>query len=190
MGLLWQAGQRITTSMMNQYYSHSDTTDTAVVAASQQQLTTSYTIPANEPSTDSSYTIKFGGTGQQGSTQQLLTFTVVLQGVVLVVNSSIAASAFAINAAFRFEGEARLICASLGATGGFRAGIHINLAEIANPIGSITAASNNLAYADGNSAAGVIDTTSNMLAVVKCGWAGTVGAPTITNRHTIFSKVS
>lgn len=188
MGTLRVAGGRGTAADQNQYYGFSDVTDTTVTAATAQNLSTPYTIAANEPAVGSSYEIKFGGTGTQGSTARSMAFTVVLQGVVLVANVNVDAGAFAANAGFRFKGVADLFCSATGALGGFRAGIMVNISEVALATGLFTAATQTIGLADANSAASTIDTTAAMTAVVKFAWGSVTGAPTITNRHTKFRK--
>jgi len=191
MGNLIVAGNDLTPAVLNQYYGYADTTSTTVTAATATRLTTSYSIPASEPAAaESAYEILFGGSGTWGSTQQLIGFQLHLQAVSVVANVSIAATAFSASAGFRFAGRALLVCDSTGATGGFYGALDITLTQTANAVLPGTTADNTVAIADANAAAATIDTTSAMAAIVTAGWAGTTGAPTITNRHTVFRKVS
>ncbi len=60
MGNLAVAGQRLTAAFLNQYYGQADTAAQTVTAATQQPLTTSYSIPANEPVVGSAYPLAYG----------------------------------------------------------------------------------------------------------------------------------
>lgn len=191
MGNLWVAGQDPTPAALNQYYGAADTGATAVTANSSTRLTTSYSIPANEPAAaESAYEITFGGSGTWGSTQQALSFELSLQATTICANGTIAAGAFAASASFRFHGRALLVCDTTGATGGFYGSMLVTLTETANNVLPGTAADNTVPLADSNSAAVTIDTTSAMAAIVKCHWASATGSPTITNRMTVFRKIS
>jgi hypothetical protein len=64
MGTLFVTGQKLTAASLNQYYGFSEGADTAVNAASQSNLSTPNTIPTNEASVGSAYTIEFGGSGR------------------------------------------------------------------------------------------------------------------------------
>jgi hypothetical protein len=199
MGVLWAAGSRITASMMNQYYGYSDATTTTVTAAAQTQLTTSYSIPANEVSVSSGYEIEFGGSFTWGSTQQLIAFTLVIGGVTVLNNHpGIAANAFAASAQGRFSGRARFNWSAAGASGAVFADLFVNLSEIANATGvpatinqANVEAVNSVAISDATSAASAaIDSTAAVTCIIKCGWASVTGAPTISNRRTQFKKVA
>jgi hypothetical protein len=190
MGVLFVAGQKLTAAQLNQYYGFSDTTDTTVTAAALTNLTTPYVIPANEPVVGSSYIIRFGGSGTQGSTAQTFSWAIFLAGTQIVANVNVAAAAFAINAQFRFVGEARYTCVATGVTGSFRASIYVDISETANGVGAFTAASQSIGLGDASSANTTIDTTAAMTAVVQSKWGSTTGAPTMTNRETIFQKVA
>jgi hypothetical protein len=190
-GILRVAGQRATAGDQNQYYGFADTAATTVTAATQQPLTTSYSIPAGEPVVGSAYEILFGGNGTWGSTQQLIAFTITLQGVAVVNTvNGIQNTAFAVNAGFRFSGRAVLICDTTGAAGKFHGNLLVVVTESANPVNPGTAANNTVSIGDASAVLATIDTTSGMAALVKCGWASTTGAPTITNRSTHFRKTA
>jgi hypothetical protein len=198
MGVLAVAGQKVPASFPNQYYGAADTTSIAVTAATQTALTTSYSIPANEPAAGSAYELSFGGSGTWGATQQSLAFTLVVGGVVVLNNIILGAQAFSASAAFRFAGRALIVWDSVGATGKLVSEYLINLTQTANnvaPPGTYTqgnfqaAATYGLADANGALSA-AIDTTTSTAVVVKCAWNSTTGAPTITNRHTRFAKVA
>ena len=192
MGVLWSAGSRITASQLNQYYGYSDSATTTVTAAVQTQLTTSYSIPASEPSVTSAYEIEFGGSFTWGATQQLIAFSLVIGGVVVLANHpGIDATAFSVSAAGRFTGRARFNWSAVGASGAVFADLQVNLAETANAAKPGTAADNTVTISDATSAASAaIDSTAAVTCIVKCGWAGTTGAPTISNRHTQFKKTA
>lgn len=189
--MLAVAGQKLPASFLNQGYGFADAATTTVTAASQQPLTTSYSIPANEPAVGSAYEVRFGGNGTWGSTQQQLTFTLVIQGVVVVnLINGIAAAAFNASAAFRFTGLANIVFSATGVSGGAWAGLSYTLSESASAVNPGAAGTNTIGVADANGTVATIDTTSSMAVIVKCGWAATTGAPTISNHHTIFRKIA
>ena len=193
MGNLAVAGQKVPASFPNQYYGVASTSPITVTAATQQPLTQSQNIPANEPILNSTYEVIFGGTGVWGATQQLIALTLVVAGTVVVNTvNGITATVFAANAGFRFNGRAQIIFSAIGVSGSVFGELAYVFAETANAVGAIpvAAASNSVAVSDGNSVAVTVDTTSSMSVVVKCGWAGTTGAPTITNRRTVWRKIA
>jgi hypothetical protein len=191
MGVLAVAGQKVPASFPNQYYGYADTTATTVTAASQTVLATPYTIPANEPLVGSAYQVHFGGTGVWGSTQQLIGFTFVIQGVTVVNTiNAIANTAFSASAGFRYTGYGEFVFQATGASGAVLASLFYTLTETANNVNPGTASTNTVSVADSNSVASTIDTTAAIAVNVKCGWGGTTGAPTISNRHTIFRKIA
>src|SRR5262252_8271823 len=173
MGTLWVAGNDMTASLLNQYYGFADTTFTTVTAATQTQLSTSYSIAANEPSAGSAYTVDFGGNGTWGATQQTLVFGLSIGGV------------------------ARFAWNQVGASGNVLADIMGNLTQTANnvaPPGTYTQgnfqSANSIGFADANTAASAtINSTVSTAVFVTCAW-GSTGAPTLTNRKTIFRKVA
>jgi hypothetical protein len=199
MGALYVAGEVPTADKLNQYYGNADATPTTVTAASQTRLTTSYSIPAGEASAGSGYVINFGGSGTWGSTQQLISFTLVIGSTILFSGSmSLGAQAFAASAAFRFSGRAEFVVNTGGATGNVMGSFMINMTETANavaPPGTYTQGNfqgqATYGLADSVTAASsAIDFTAANAVVVKCGWASATGSPTITNRSTIFQKVA
>lgn len=191
MGTLIAAGQDATPAFLNQYYGFADTTPITVLAAAQTQLTSAYTIPANEPVAGSAYEMLFGGNGVWGATQQLIAFSVVVAGNVLLNTiPGIAATAFAASAGFRYHGRAIFVCNTTGVSGSFGVSLEITVTETANAVNPGTASTNSVSLADAAAGNPAVDTTAGMTAVIKCGWASTTGAPTITNRHTIFRKVA
>jgi hypothetical protein len=198
MGTLAVAGQKATAGFNNQYYGFADTTFTAVTAATQTVLTTSYSIPANEAAVGSAYEIRFGGSGQWGSTQQTLTFSVTIGSVVIFANIVIGANSFAASANFRFSGHAAIVWNTIGASGNVLGSYLISITETANavvPPGTYSqgnwAAQGSYTLADANGAvSAAIDSTAAQAFVVKCAWGNTTGAPTITNRQTIWKKTA
>jgi len=198
MGTLWVAGNDMTASLLNQYYGFADTTFTTVTAATQTQLSTSYSIAANEPSAGSAYTVDFGGNGTWGATQQTLVFGLSIGGVALLASVTIGAQAFSASAAFRFAGVARFAWNQVGASGNVLADIMGNLTQTANnvaPPGTYTQgnfqSANSIGFADANTAASAtINSTVSTAVFVTCAWGSTTGAPTLTNRKTIFRKVA
>lgn len=199
MGTLAVAGQKLTAAFLNQYYAFADSTVTTVTASTSTTLTTSYSIPANEPSVGSAYEIRFGGNGTWGSTQQALQFNVNVGSVSLLGGPiTIGAQAFSASATFRFSGLCTIVWDTVGASGKWFPTLIVNLAETANnvaPPATVNQANlqANASYGIGdsnNALSGVTDTTAANAFVVKCSWAATTGAPTITNRITRWAKTA
>jgi hypothetical protein len=182
----------------NQIYGDADTASTAVTAATQTQLTTTYTIPGNEPAVGSAYRLRFGGSGTWGSTQDTLAFSVSVGGVTVFANITLGASALAANASFRFAGWADIVFSAVGASGAVLGSSMITITETANsivPPGTYTqgnwAAQGSYVLTDANaSASSTFDTTTDSVFIVKCAWGSAAHSSTITNRHTIFQKVA
>lgn len=181
-----------------QVYGKADTATTAVTAASATRLTSSYTIPGGEAAVGSAYEIRFGGSGQWGSTQQTLTFSVTVGSVVVFANIVLGASALAASANFRFAGHVCIVWDAVGASGDVSGSSMISVTQTANsvvPPGSYTqgnwAAQGSYVLTDANGAlSSAIDSTADQVFVVKAAWGSATGGPTLTNRHTIFRKVA
>ncbi len=186
------AGQDVTAAFLNQTYSLADTAAQTVTAATQQPLSTTYNIPANEPSVNSAYEVRFGGTGIWATAgPQLIALTFVISGVVVVNTiNGIAAAAFNTSAGFRFTGYAQFVFSATGASGGVFADLCYTFSETANAVNPGAAGTNTLSVADSNSTVATIDTTATMPVTVKAGWASVTGTPTISNRKTIFRKIA
>jgi hypothetical protein len=194
MGILIQAGQILDTSTsegLNQYYGYADTGQTSVVGTGPANLSTVYTIPANEPQAGSAYEMICGGSGTWGSTAQSLTLSLYLQGTVICANVTISNAVFNVNAGFRWRLTADWVCSATGSSGKFFGGYSAVLTQTANQVVPGTAADNTVPVADGNAIGVTIDTTaSTMFAVVKAGFASNTGSPTISNFRTMFRKVA
>ena len=198
MGSLYVAGEKPTAAKLNQYCGYADTTATIVTAASQTRLTTSYSTPADEPSVGSAYEIEFGGSGTWGSTQQTLVFEVDVGSVAVVSNVTIGNQAFAASASFRFSGRAVIVWDAIGSSGAVLASLAVNLTQTADAVqppstvNQVNLQNNNsIGVADANGAtSSAIDTAAAQAFVVKAKWGSTTGAPTITNRLTVWKKVA
>ena len=191
MGTLIAAGNDLTPARLNQYYGKADTSATTVTAATQTRLTSSYSVPANEPTAgESAYEILFGGDITWGSTIQSLQFTLTLQAVNVCANVTIASGAFSVSAHLRFTGRASLVFDSTGVSGLAQGGYLVSISEIANPVTPGAAGTNTLGVSDYSTAGATIDTTSDMPMIMKCAWNATTGGPTISNRSTVFRKVA
>src|SRR5258708_2164594 len=119
--------------------------------------------------------------------------TLVTAGVVVLNTlNGVAAPPFPISAGFRYTGYTHFVFSATGASGGVFGDLFVQLSETANAVGAIppAAISNTVGLADSNSVVATIDTTATMPVTVKCGWASVTGAPTISNRKTIFRKVA
>jgi len=191
MGNLILGGQTLSAAVLDQYYGYSDTTNNQVTGTGPANLSTPYVIPANEPVAGSAYVIECGGSGTWGSTAQDMTFSLYLQGNVICNNMTVSNAVFNTSAGFRWKLRADLACASAGASGSFFGGYMATLTQAANHIVPGTVADNTVPVADANTGSGTtIDTTANMTAVIKVGFASNTGSPTIQCFRTIFRKVA
>jgi hypothetical protein len=190
MGTLIVAGNDLTPGLLNQYYGFADTTLTTVTATSTQHLSSVYTIPAGEPSVGSAYELWCGGSGQWGSTQQALTMGFYLNSTQVGVGVTIAAAAFAANANFRWTACMRVACASTGGGGTWLGSMEGIVTQTSNSLLPGTAADNTVPFADGDVSAITAATNANITAAIQAFWASATGSPTISNRWTIFRKVS
>jgi hypothetical protein len=187
----WTAGQDPTPGQLNAYYGDADTNNVTVTQATFTTVSGSYTIPANEAAANSAYELLTGGSGVWGSTQQALSFQITLAGTVLFANTTIANTAFAASAAFRWSARALIVCNAAGATGTWTGDLLGCLTQIANNINPGTAANNTVPFADSNTGAVITqDTTVAIAVVLQAKWNATTGAPTISGRHTCFRKIA
>jgi hypothetical protein len=190
MGTLILAGQQLPADLLDQYYGFADTTQTTVNTTGPASLSTAYVIPANEPVAGSAYEIRCGGGGTWGSTAQYLTLSLWLGGQEIFSNVTVSFAAFSANAGFRWRAQATLVCAVSGSGGEWYGDMEWTLTQIANQVNPGTAADNTVSVADADGSEVGVDTTSNMTAVIKAGWASATGSPAITCFHTVFRKIS
>jgi hypothetical protein len=190
MGVLILAGQSLTASLLNQYYGYSDANSTTVTQATLTGLSTSYTIPGGEPVIGSAYELACGGAGTWGSTQQPLTMSFGLNSNGIGLDRTIANTAFAASAVFRWAARFAVTCVSTGAGGTWIGALSGDLTETGSNINPGTAATNTVSWADAGNAATTVSTLAAIAVLLKAAWGSTTGAPTITNRWTTFRKVA
>lgn len=191
MGTNVQAGQLAVagqgTGQANQYYGVADVNQTTVLAATAQNLSTVYTIPAGEAYATAAYELSCGGTGTWGGTQQLLKFQALL-GTQFGNSPQIAAAALPASAAFSWMAVMKVISAD--GVSNWWGSLSVWLQETANALNPGTAADNCFAMAASNSAAHAATVSANITVAVQALWGATTGAPTITNSWTTFRKIS
>lgn len=190
MGTLYLAGTSLTPAILNQYYGNADTGATTVTAIAAANLSTVYMIPSGEPSVASAYELWCGGNGVWGSTQQALNFGFYLNSTQVGVGQTIAAAAFAANAIFRWTARVQVTCVTTGGAATWYGAMEGTVTQTANSILPGTAADNTVSLADANITAVTAATNAPITVAVKAFWASATGAPTLTNRFTIFKKVS
>lgn len=116
MGTLIVPGQTLIAGTANgqlgQSYGTGDGNPTTVTATTFQDLSSVYTIPANEASTGSIYEMTCGGSGTQGGTAQLLKFAMSMNGTAFAGGTSgqVPAATVAASTAFAWAARLTLVC--------------------------------------------------------------------------------
>jgi len=183
------AGQRIMSAVLNHMYAIADTAVTTVTAAAASNLSTVYVIPANDMAVGVAYEIACGGDGAQGSTRQNLQFNAGIAGASVGFSVVIDSTALAVSALFRWEAEIALIPVTIGAAGTYMTRIRGCVTNSANNLIPGTAANNSIPFGGHNLATGTgLDTTVAQNFALRCQWGSVTGAPTITNRSTVFKR--
>jgi hypothetical protein len=190
MGAQIQAGQILVAGtgagQLNQYYAFADTTSTTVTAAALTNLSTPYVIPAGEADyAGVAYELCCAGVGTQGSTQQILTFQMYINGN-LAFAPALAATVMSANQSFNYS-----LCMKLTSSDGvslWSADLLGAVVESSTTLSPGTAGSQAvpLASAGGHTAA----ISSAITVAIQCKWGSTTGAPTITNQKTTWRKIS
>lgn len=192
MGALIQAGATPVAGTgpgeLNQYYGFADAAQTTVTASSLENLCTPYVVPAGEAVyPDVAYELRCAGFGVWGSTQQALTFQMVLGGVfgsVPVVGSV----AFNASQDFAWSLVMNLTCSD-GVSAWWGDLLGAVVVSTAN-LDPGTAANNAVPIAAVNSGAHSAATSGALTAVIQAKWGSTTGAPTITTTKTTWKKVA
>jgi hypothetical protein len=175
------AGQRLTASALNHMYGSGDATSRSVTAASETQLSSQYTIAANDAAVGTAYRLSCWGTGTQGSSPQSISFranTIGGSGLNAVTTGSGFASA---SAQFRWWAEMICLASAIGSGGTITGFLRGAVEQISVTTGSVAFNSE----WDGNS----VNTAANWGIEIDCAWGSTSGAPTITCKGTLFERV-
>lgn len=184
------AGQSITPAILNRIYGTADTTSHTVNGTTFADLSSVYTIPAGDAQGGTAYRIKAFGSGTWGSTQQALSFACALAGTDIGTTPAIASTALSASAAFDWEAEVVLICATPGSSGTWVASVRGVITQSANAILPATAADNTIPFAGCTHSAVTQDTTVSDTLSIQAKWASATGAPTLTCLGTLFEKVN
>lgn len=150
-----------------------------------------WSIPAGDPNQFSVYETEVWGNGQQGSTQQAVSFTVVLGGnsMANVTFGTTAFSSAPANAIFRWRAVARAICHTTGTTGTFTSYI----------LATVSVFNQNLSPGNANMANGfscestgttTINTTVANNLGVSASWGGAAtGSQNVTSQVAIAKRI-
>jgi hypothetical protein len=187
-GQVQQAGQG--QAQLSQYYGYADTTQTTVTAASLANLSTVYSIPANEPYAGAAYELTCAGYGTWASSgPQALTLSPLLgSGTITGTARVIAAAAFSASAAFQWWTTIGITCSD--GVSSWQGSMTGAVAETANALNPGTAADNSVALAGATSASYTAAVSSALSVALQAKWALTTGAPTLTCVRTTFRKVA
>lgn len=145
-----------------------------------------FTIPANDATSAGIYEFYAFGNGQWGSTQEVLTLGMSVNGSIVGNAQGPAAAAFAVSALFRWNCTGRIVFRSAGSSGELLATLEGIITMTANNIIPGTAADNSVPIACGNSATTAIDTTSAITVELV---ASTSGTETITAVASYMKRV-
>lgn len=174
------AGSRITTAIINKTYALADTNAHTVTAATVTNLSTSYTIAANDATVGTVYYLTASGTGTEATgTAVTGTWAGALNANQNLGSAAIAgASIAAAGGNFRWWAELEVVVVATGAGGSVNAcgrGALLSSGGVATPFVFYTA--------------GVaMDTTTSKTFAVQFNWASTTGSPTITCDQTVFKR--
>ena len=185
------AGQKLTAAVINHQYSIADTAVTTVTAAgpTSSNLSTVYVIPASDAAVGMAYRLTCGGDGQQGSTRQTLRFDVGFGGTSVGFGVIIDTTALAVSATFRWTATIMLIPITIGGSATLNNMISGCVTQAANNLIPGTAANNTIPFGGANITATTGDSTVANNFALRFQWGSTTGAPTITNRSTIFERI-
>src|SRR6266487_2478549 len=145
------AGQRVTANLLNRIYGMADSNSHTVTAAAQTDLSSVYTIPANDAAVGTAYLMKCGGTGTWGSTQQTLSFRGFLTGSTGLNAVTIQNTAFSASANFRWGAQLLVIFTTVGAAPTVFSLLSGEVHEIANNLLPGTAANNVVPFGSSSS---------------------------------------
>jgi hypothetical protein len=181
-----QAGSRTTASLLNQYYGQSDAVSSVVTAASFTNLSSVYTIPANEAAyAGAAYELRCGGNGTWGSTQQELDFAVSLNGGTFGAGKGgdAASTAFAASIAFLWGVTLTVVC--VDGVSSWKALLEVRL-QASGSAATSSSAFPLVCVASPSS----VPAASAVTVALAAKWNTTTGAPTITNQLTTFRKIA
>ena len=183
------AGQTLTPAVLNRIYGTADGVSHTVNNTSYAQLSSTYTIPAGDPSSGTAYRLTTFGNGTWGTTEAI-EFSVNLAGTEIGTAPTISGSAFSSAAAFDFTVTLLLICVSNGSSGTWMSNITGTLVQSANSVLPGTAADNTVTFTGSTHTAVTQNTTIANTLEIDAKWAGTTGSPTLSCAGTLFEKVN
>lgn len=159
-----------------------DNTAVTVTQAVATDLTHAYSITGGDAQTDTVYTIKAGGFGVQGSTQQNLTVSVSVFGVTLA-SRTLLGTTIPANGTFHWEFECIISVLTTGVTGTVTATSRFTWSQTGTNTNKETDSGGNT-----NTTGTTVDTTANTHLSMQAAWASTTGAPTITSVRSEFTR--
>lgn len=145
-------------------------------------------IPAKDATVLAMYQIETWGDGQQGSTAQTLTFTVVLGGTQMRA-VTLAAGSMGTSQAFRWRAKARVTqVGTPGASAAWQSYLKVNWSST----GNVGPSNNNFAEGfscEANLTSTVDSTVQNNLGI-SANWGATTGSPTLTSRIAMMGRIA
>lgn len=183
------AGSTLTAAQLNRCYGQADGTSTTVTAATTTQLSSSYSIPANDAQAGTAYRLTGGGWATWGSTQQNLTFAFSFGGGTPFTSPVIDSTAFAISLTLRWVVCVTIVCVAPGASATWFGSAEGVISATTNLVPG-TAANGTVGFGFSNKTVATQDSTAAIAMFLQGKWASTTGASTITNTFTLFEKVN
>lgn len=167
--------------------SQSDVGTFTIVATGNNQFSKLWSIPANDASIGTVYRMTLWSGGTQGSTQQSLTVTPVLDAAVLIGGNRTSFPTTIITASTSFNCRAvfELLILTTGVSGTCIPSITVYLTQNTGT----PADANSMTITAGPAASSTIDTTASHTLSFDAGWGATTGAPTITSKGTFFERL-
>lgn len=175
-------------AQLSQYYGAADTSTTTVTQIAATNLSSVYTIPAGEAYVGASYELSCGGNGTWGSTQQVLTLAMAMNGTSFGSGGSGKVAAAALAASALFFWSAKITLTSVDGVSSWQCTLDATVAEQANTANPGTAASNTIPLTV--TLQHTASVASAVTVALQALWGSATGAPTLTCSRTNFRKIA
>jgi len=164
-----------------------DPTQFTVTQATDNPLSSTFTIPANDPQVGTTYELDVWGSCTWGSTQQALVLSLYLGGV-NQASEAIGATQFNASAGIRWKVRLIAQCATTGAAGTWSFSMEGAVSLASGNLLAGTGANGTIGIAGGTGTNVTQDTTVSNAFLLQAHWAATTGAPTLTTRGALFKR--
>jgi hypothetical protein len=182
------AGQKVTAAELSQAYTLADSNSHTVTAAAYTDLSSIYTIPANDAAAGMAYELVAFGNGTTGSSGETMQFGLNLGGSVVGVAPILGSTAFSTSEAFRWRMSLILIPVTTGVTATWMGSLEGTITQSANNVLPGAGSQDSVSIAGGNSSPYTQDSTVANAFSLWFQWGATTGSPTITCHGTRFTR--